>query len=369
MGKLTNIAILGGDGIGPEVMAQAIKALMAIEEKYKHNFNLKEALIGGCAIDKTGNPLPQKTLEIALDADAVLLGAIGDPKYADPTLKVRPEQGLLGLRKALGLYANIRPVKAYDKLVGLSPIKNDIIKGSDFVIYRELTGGIYFGESGRTDDNLTAWDTMTYQADEVDRIAHDAFKAAMNRRNELCLVDKANVLESSRFWRERVNEISKQYPSVSFSSLYVDNAAMQLILAPNRFDVILTSNLFGDILSDEASVIPGSLGLLPSASIGTKRCLFEPVHGSYPEGAGKDIANPIAMILSVAMMLEHFNLSNEANDIYKAVDHCMDKSIMTEDLNPNVKYSCSQLGDIVEALILGEDINVKSVQEGSYSII
>ena len=369
MGVTKKIAILAGDGIGPEVMAQGVKALKAIEDKYGHTFVIKEAMMGGCAIDKTGNPLPEETLEIALDADAVLLGAIGSPKYADPTLKVRPEQGLLGLRKALGLYANIRPVKAYDKLVGLSPIKNERIQGADFVIFRELTGGIYFGENSRNEDNTMAFDTMTYHDYEIKRIAHAAFKTAMNRRKELCLIDKANVLESSRFWRETVDKVAKKYPEVTLSYLYVDNAAMQLILNPTGFDVMLTANLFGDILSDEASVIGGSLGLLPSASIGDKRCLFEPVHGSFPEGAGKDIANPTAMILSVAMMFDHLELHQEAKDIYDAIDTCMEKSIMTPDLNPEVSYSCSQFGDIVQAIISGDEIKVKSVQAGSYSII
>lgn len=369
MRKLNQIALLPGDGIGPEVMAQAIKALHAIEEKYSHRFYFKEALIGAIAIDKTGEPLPPDTLDIALESDAVLMGAIGHPKYADPTMKVRPEQGLLGLRKALGLFANIRPVKAYKKLAGLSPLKEDRLEGADFVIYRELTGGIYFGESGRNKDNTAAWDTMSYKKEEVERISHSAFRAAMNRKKKLCLVDKANVLESSRFWRELVGSIAKEYPQVEYSQLYVDNAAMQIILNPSRFDVMLTENLFGDILSDEASVIAGSLGLLPSASIGEKHCLFEPVHGSYPEGAGKDIANPSAMILSAAMMLEHFDLHKEAKEIYRAIDICMDKSIMTEDLNPEVKYSCSQFGDVVEAIILGEDINMRGVRAGSYSII
>ncbi len=367
MKKLENIAVLAGDGIGPEVMAQAIKGLRAIEEKYRHNFTFKEGLIGGIAIDRTGKPLPEETLTVALNADAVLLGAIGTPKYADPTLKVRPEQGLLSLRKALGLFANIRPVKAYDKLLGLSPIKN--VAGTDFVIYRELTGGIYFGESGRKEDDTMAYDIMSYERYEVERIAHAAFKSAMNRRSELCLVDKANVLEVSRFWRETVDKIAKEYPSVTYSQLYIDNAAMQIILNPARFDVILTANLFGDILSDEASVISGSLGLLPSSSIGEKHCLFEPVHGSYPEGAGKDIANPVAMILSAGMMLEQFDMIKEAQDIYDAVDHCMEKSIMTEDLNPELSYSCSQMGDIIESLILGEEIKLKSVKEGRVSII
>lgn len=363
------IAVLPGDGIGPEVMAQGLKVLRAIEDKYGHKFTTSEHYIGGIAIDKTGNPLPEETLDAALAADAVLLGAIGTPKYADPTLKIRPEQGLLGLRKALGLYANIRPVKAYDRLIGLSPIKNERIQGADFVIFRELTGGIYFGDNGRNDDNTEAFDTMSYKDFEIERIARAAFTTAMNRRKELCLVDKANVLESSRFWRETVDKIALEYPEVKLSYLYVDNAAMQLILDPKRFDVMLTANLFGDILSDEASVIGGSLGLLPSASIGDGRCLFEPVHGSYPEGAGKDIANPTAMILSVAMMFDHLNLFKEAKDIYEAVDVCMAKSIMTVDLNPEISYSCSQFGDIVEAIILGDEINLKSVKEGSNSII
>lgn len=369
MKSLQNITVLAGDGIGPEVMAQGIKALRAIEEKYGHKFVLTEGLMGGIAIDKTGHPLPEDTLKAALSADAVLLGAIGSPKYADPTLKVRPEQGLLGLRKALGLYANIRPIKAYDKLVGLSPIKNDRIKGADFVIYRELIGGIYFGKSGRNEEGSMAFDTMTYHRHEIERIAHAAFQMSMTRRKDLCLVDKANVLESSRFWRETVDIIAKEYPEVNLSYLYIDNATMQMILNPTRFDVVLTANLFGDILSDEASVIGGSLGLLPSASIGEDHCLFEPVHGSYPEGAGKDIANPTAMILSVAMMLDHYQMYQEAQDIYDAIDTCMEKSIMTTDLGPEVAYSCSQFGDIVESIILGEDIKLNSLEQANSSII
>ncbi len=369
MKQLQHIAILPGDGIGPEVMEQSIKVLKAIEEKYRHSFRLTEGLVGAVAIDKTGNPLPDETLELALSADAVLMGAIGHPKYADPTLKVRPEQGLLALRKALGLYANIRPVKAYDHLLDISPIKNERIKGADFVIYRELTSGIYFGKSGRDEHNTSAFDTMYYTDKEIQRISHHAFKSAMNRSKKLCLVDKANVLESSRFWREQVDQIAKEYPEVDYSTLYVDNAAMQLILAPNRFDVILTENLFGDILSDEASVISGSLGLLPSASIGDKYCLFEPVHGSYPEGAGKDIANPIAMIASTALMFEHFGMMKEAKDIFKAIDTCMSIGIMTEDLKPEISFSCSQLGDTVESLILGEEINLREVRTGNASII
>ncbi len=369
MKKLQKIAILPGDGIGPEVMAQAIKVLKAIEEKYGHSFDMVEALIGGVAIDKTGDPLPSDTLQTALNADAVLMGAIGHPKYADPTLKVRPEQGLLALRKALGLYANIRPVKAYDRLLDISPLKNDRIKGADFVIYRELTGGLYFGESGRNASNTAAYDTMHYTTAEVARITHHAFRAAMKRRKKVCMVDKANVLESSRFWREIVDKIALEYPEVEYTCLYVDNAAMQLILGPVRFDVILTENLFGDILSDEASVISGSLGLLPSASVGDVHCLYEPVHGSYPEGAGKDIANPVAMIASAAMMFEHFNMMDEASDIYNAIDQCMKMGIMTEDLKPEISYSCSQLGDTIESIILGEEINLLNLKSANRSII
>jgi len=283
------IAVIPGDGIGPEVIVQAKKVIDAIGETFNHEFNYKEALMGACAIDKTGNPLPNETVTICKEADAVLFGAIGDPKYDnDPTAKVRPEQGLLKLRKDLGLFCNIRPVKAYEKLITNSPLKEDIIKGTDISIYRELTGGIYFGTKEISEDGLTASDGCKYSVFEIERIAHLAFKAAQNRRKQLTLVDKANVLETSRLWRKTVTAMSDQYPDVKLNFLFVDNAAMQLILNPKQFDVILTENLFGDIISDEASVIGGSIGLLASASVG-ENALFEPIHGSFPQAKGKGI--------------------------------------------------------------------------------
>lgn len=371
MEKELTIAILPGDGIGPEVIEQAIKVLDGVSDRFGHKFTYRKSLIGAEAIDKANDPLPKSTIENCLSADAVLLGSIGDPKYSDPTLSVRPEQGLLALRKTLGVFTNIRPVKAYDRLLGLSPLKDKLVKGVDFTIFRELTSGIYFGETGRKEEGRFAYDICSYYDHEIDRIAALAFEEARKRKNNVCLVDKANVLESSRLWRETVQRLhQKSYSDVKLDFLYVDNAAMQMITNPIRFDVILTSNLFGDILSDEGSVIAGSLGLLPSASIGNKHCLFEPVHGSYPEAAGKDIANPIASILSVSMLLEHFEMTEEANTIRQAVDYCMAKSILTEDLNPDVDYTCSQLGDVIQALVSEEEgINTKGLKEGSSSII
>ena len=363
------IAVLPGDGIGPEVIAQGVKVLTAIADKYGHKFRLEFADIGGIAIDHVGEPLPDKTLQTCVESDAVLLGAIGSPKYADHSLKVRPEQGLLALRKRLNLFTNIRPIKAYEQLFSLSPLKEDRLKGTDFVIYRELTGGIYFGKKGRDEKTSSAYDLCSYTQHEIERVAKAAFKSAFARKKKLTLVDKANVLESSRLWREVVDEMKADYPDVSVDYLYVDKAAMQIILAPNQFDVILCSNLFGDILSDEASVIGGSLGLLPSASIGGDNCLFEPVHGSYPQAAGKDIANPIATILSVSMLLAHFELYDEAEKVEEAVEYCMSHQVLTEDLNPNLSYSCSQFGDFVEAIILEEDINLSFLEQGSSTII
>jgi len=371
MGKELTIAVLPGDGIGPEVIDQALKILDGVSDRFGHKFTFRKSLVGAEAIDKTGEPLPQATLENCMTADAVLLGSIGDPKYADPTLSVRPEQGLLALRKTLGIFTNIRPVKAYDRLLGLSPLKDELVKGVDFTIFRELTGGIYFGEHGRKEDGRFAFDICSYYDHEIERIAVLAFEEARKRKNNVCLVDKANVLESSRLWRETVQRLHQEnFSDVNLDCLYVDNAAMQMITNPNRFDVILTSNLFGDILSDEGSVIAGSLGLLPSASLGDKHCLFEPVHGSYPEAAGKDIANPIAAILSAGMLLDHFDLHAESEAITQAIDYCMAKSILTEDLDPDVDYTCSQLGDVIQALVCEEEgINTKGLKEGSSSII
>lgn len=295
------ITTIFGDGIGPEVTQQSIKVLDTIAEVYGHEFAYDRALLGAEAIDTTGTALPHETVEKALASDAVLFGAVGDPKYDnDPNAKVRPEQGILGIRKALQLFANLRPVQTFASLHHLSPVKfKDVI---DFVIYRELTGGIYFGEKHLSEDGNSASDNCSYTRLEIERIATLAFKAAQQRRKKLTLVDKANVLETSRLWRKVVQEMAPSFPDVQVDYLFVDNAAMQMILNPGQFDVVLTENMFGDIISDEGSVLTGSLGLLPSASIGNSTALFEPIHGSYPQAAGKDIANPIGSILSAAMM-------------------------------------------------------------------
>ncbi|EMR00715.1 3-isopropylmalate dehydrogenase [Cesiribacter andamanensis] len=345
------IAVLAGDGIGPEVCREAIKVLEAIGERFGHAFTFNHQLMGACAIEASGTPLPEHTLEACLEADAILMGAIGDPKYDnDPTAKVRPEQGLLRLRKSLGLFANIRPVTAYQVLLQHSPLKNDRIEGADMLFFRELTGGIYFGEKGRNADG-SAYDHCTYSREEISRIAHLAFQSAEGRRHKLTLVDKANVLETSRLWREVVKEIAPAYPSVVVEYLFVDNAAMQLILNPRQFDVILTENMFGDILSDEASVIAGSLGLLPSASVGVHTALFEPIHGSYPQAAGKGIANPIATILSAAMLLEHFALKQEAELVREAVQHALDNKILTPELNSKAPYTTEQVGSFIACYV------------------
>lgn len=344
-----HIAVLPGDGIGPEIIQEAIKVLDKVAKVYSHEFEYTYADMGAIAIDKTGNPLPEDTLKISLASDAVLFGAIGDPKYDnDPNAKVRPEQGLLAIRKALGLFCNVRPVKTFDALLHQSPLKEDRVKGTDFVMYRELTGGIYFGEKKLSEDKNTASDLCQYTRAEIERIAHKAFAAARKRRNILTLVDKANVLESSRLWRRVVTELhNAEYADVELRFLFVDNAAMQMILAPNQFDVMLTSNLFGDIISDEGSVIGGSIGLLPSSSIGEKHALFEPIHGSFPQGAGKGIANPIAMILSAAMMLTHFDLDKEAQAITKAVDLALEKHMCTADVFPESTLNTSDVGDFI----------------------
>jgi len=369
-----NIAVLPGDGIGPEVTAQAIKVLKAIELEFNHTFNFTYAPVGAVAIDEQGDPLPESTLAICKTNDAILFGAIGDPKYDnDPSAKVRPEQGLLKLRKELNLFANIRPVKAYDALLNKSPLKRDIIKGTDISIYRELTGGIYFGEKQLSDDGDTASDLCKYSRFEIERIAHLAFKAAQSRRHKVTLVDKANVLESSRLWRKVVGEVAIKYPKVSLDYLFVDNAAMQMILNPKQFDVILTENLFGDIISDEASVIGGSIGLLASASIGDKFAMFEPIHGSYPQAKDKGIANPIASILSAAMLLEHFGLNKEAKMIRIAVDKSLKLHITTPDLN--TKYdnvTTTKVGDFIEDYINHPDdsnLNFSNIHLGQSTII
>ncbi|MDT0607317.1 3-isopropylmalate dehydrogenase [Croceitalea rosinachiae] len=362
-----NIALLPGDGIGPEVLDQAVKCLQAVEETFNHNFTYKEASVGAIAIDKTGTPLPKKTLDLCKNADAVLFGAIGDPKYDNnPTVKVRPEQGLLQLRKELGLYTNIRPVKVFSTLIEKSPLKEEIITNTDFTIYRELTGGIYFGEKKVNESGTIASDLCEYSEKEISRIAHMAFKASKNRNNKLTLVDKANVLESSRLWRRVVSKIGESYPEVLLEFLFVDNAAMQIILNPSQFDVILTENMFGDIISDESSVIGGSIGLLPSASIGDERALFEPIHGSYPQATGKNIANPIASILSAAMLLEHFGLFEEAMSVREAVDKSLRKGVVTSDLDETSKYGTDHVGDFIADNIVDnpDDFNMNDENIG-----
>ncbi len=369
-----NIAVLPGDGIGPEVTKQAVKCLQAVEDTFGHQFNFTAAPVGAAAIDKTGSPLPDETLKLCRDSNAILFGSIGDPKYDnDPNAKVRPEQGLLKLRKALGLYSNIRPVKVFPTLIDKSPLKKRIISGTDFVIYRELTGGIYFGEKHLSEDGTSASDLCTYSEEEISRISHLAFKAAKVRRKKLTLVDKANVLESSRLWRKVVKKVAESYPEVELDFMFVDNAAMQLILNPKQFDVILTDNLFGDILSDEGGVIGGSIGLLPSASVGDENALFEPIHGSYPQAKGKDIANPIASILSAAMLLDHFGLDEEARAVVIAVLKAMKKEVVTPDLDPTSKYGTNDVGDFIAAHVVESEehltLNRENIWLGKSTII
>lgn len=343
-----NIAVIPGDGIGPEVIQQAIKVLDAVAQQYAHSFHYHYALMGADAIDKTGNPLPDETIATCLHSDAILFGAIGHPKYDnDPSAKVRPEQGLLKLRKTLQLFANIRPVTTYPSLNFLSPLKNKNLQDVDFVIYRELTGGIYFGAKELSEDQNQASDACVYSREEVERIAHLAFRQAQQRKKKLTLIDKANVLETSRLWRRVVKEVAVSYPNVTVDFLFVDNAAMQLILNPGQFDVILTENMFGDILSDEASVITGSLGLLPSASIGNGSAMFEPIHGSYPQAAGKDIANPLGAILSAAMMLEYFGMHDEAAHVRDAVQWTLGNGFVSKDIDPVNFYFTSTIGELI----------------------
>ena len=369
-----NIAVLPGDGIGPEVTAQAIKVLKAIAMEFDHTFVFRTAKVGAIAIEETGNPLPEKTLELCKEAHAVLFGAIGHPKYDnDPSAKVRPEQGLLKLRKELGLFANIRPVKAYDSLLSLSPLKRQNIKGTDICIYRELTGGIYFGEKAISQDGNTASDLCVYSREEIERITHLAFKAAANRRKKVTLVDKANVLESSRLWRKVVTELATQYPDVELDFQFVDNAAMQIILNPKQFDVILTENMFGDIISDEASVIGGSIGLLASASVGDQHALFEPIHGSFPQATNKGIANPIASILSAAMLMDHFELFEESDRIRDGVEKSLKLGITTPDLKSKYdKITTEKVGDFIEDYVSNPKdtmMNLKNIHLGQSTII
>ena len=347
-----NIAVLDGDGIGPEVIAEAVKVLNVIADKFGHTFSYTYAPVGAVAIDQTGDPLPHETLELCKRSDALLFGAIGHPRFDnDPTAKVRPEQGLLKLRKELGLYANLRPVAGYEDLVDLSPLRPERIRGVDMLIVRELTGGIYFGEKGRTNGGNNAFDTCTYSRHEIERIVKMGFEEARARRGKLTLVDKANVMESSRLWREITREMAADNQDVDLNFMFVDNAAMQLILNPAQFDVIVTSNMFGDILSDASSVLAGSLGLLPSSSIGSTVGMFEPIHGSWPEGAGQDRANPIAAILSAGMLLDHLNLREEANALRMAVNRTLAQGVGTEDLHPREQIGTRAFGDRIAAAV------------------
>lgn len=347
MGKTLNIAVLAGDGIGPEIIEQALKVTKAVCNKFGHELKYKKALTGACAIDEVGDPYPEETHQLCMDSDAVLFGAIGHPKFDnDPSAKVRPEQGLLRMRKQLGLFANLRPVETFESLLYKSPLRRELIEGADFMCIRELTGGIYFGEKGREDNGNTAFDNCVYTREEIERILKLGFEYAMKRKKKLTIVDKANVLETSRLWRQIGQEMAPKYPEVETEFMFVDNAAMRIIQWPKSFDVMVTENMFGDILTDEASVITGSLGLLPSASIGLHTSVFEPIHGSYPQAAGKNIANPIATVLSAAMMFEYtFDMKEEGALIREAVDASMEKGFVTEDISKDKAYSTSEVGD------------------------
>jgi 3-isopropylmalate dehydrogenase len=350
MSKTYKIGVIKGDGIGPEIVDEAIKVLNAVAAKENLAFNYSEYLMGGAAIDATGVPLPQATIDGALSSDAVLFGAIGGPKWDNLPRELRPETGLLGLRKALNTFANIRPAIVYDELVNASTLKPEVVKGVDLVVVRELTGGIYFGEpKGR--EETRAYNTMVYTVEEIERIAHVAFGIAMKRGKKVCSVDKANVLDVSQLWRDVVVRIAKEYPEVELSHMYVDNAAMQLIRDPKQFDVILTGNIFGDILSDEASMLSGSIGLLPSASTGGPTGVYEPIHGSAPDIAGQGIANPIATIASASMMIRfELGLEQAADRIDKAIKKALKEGYRTKDLAAfDAKTVCNtqEMGDII----------------------
>ena len=340
-----SIAKLPGDGIGPEVVEQAVKAVEAVCGRFGHNAEFTFGYMGATAIDHFGDPYPEETHKLCMASDAVLFGAVGDPRYDnDPNSKVRPEQGLLAIRKKLGLFANLRPVETFKSLAEKSPLKKELVEGADLLCVRELTGGMYFGERGRKDGGNTAYDTCIYSRFEVERILRLAFGYARRRRDHLTVVDKANIMETSRLWRAVAKEMEPEYPDVTVDYMFVDNAAMQLIRCPKFFDVIVTENTFGDILTDEASCISGSMGLLASASIGEHTSLFEPIHGSYPQVAGKNIANPLAAILSAAMMFEYaFGLMEEGKAIREAVAASIEAGVVTEDLGG--KNTTSEVGD------------------------
>lgn len=347
------IAVLAGDGIGPEISAEGVKVMKAVCSKFGHQVTFTEALCGAAAIDAVGNPFPEETLKACQDADAVLFSAVGDPRFDNnPNAKVRPEQGLLAMRKQLGLFANIRPVQTFDCLIHKSPLKDELVRGADFVCIRELTGGMYFGEKKEGDDY--AYDTNAYSRHEVERILKVAFEYAQRRRKHLTVVDKANVLASSRLWRKVAQEMVPQYPDVQTDYMYVDNASMRMIQDPKFFDVMVTENTFGDILTDEGSCISGSMGLLPSASTGESTPVFEPIHGSWPQAKGLNIANPLAQILSVAMLFEYFNLKEEGTLIRRAVDASLESNVRTPEIQVagGEKYGTKEVGQWITDFIL-----------------
>jgi 3-isopropylmalate dehydrogenase len=346
------IVILPGDGIGTEVVAEGVKALQALADEYGHSFSFEERLIGGCAIDATGTALPGATLEACQQADAVLLGAVGGPRWSDPTSAIRPEQGLLGLRQQLGLYANLRPVRLYEPLLDVSPLRPERLKGLDLVVVRELTGGIYFGpRQEATRNGGAAYDTMMYSVEEVERIAHIAFRLARERRGKVTSVDKANVLAASRLWRRVVTDVAEEYPDVTLENMLVDTAAMHLLREPTDFDVIATANMFGDILTDEASMLAGSMGMLPSAWLGENHSgVYEPIHGGAPDIAGKGIANPIATILSAAMLLRYsLHLEDEARVVEEAVEGVLAEGYRTQDIHVDgtTLVGTTEMGDLI----------------------
>lgn len=341
-----NIAVLAGDGIGPEISKQGVAVMAAVCKKFGHEVNFTEALVGAAAIDAVGNPFPNDTYRICKEADAVLFSSVGDPKFDNnPNATVRPEQGLLAMRKKLGLFANIRPVQTFDCLIHKSPLKDELVRGADFICIRELTGGMYFGEKKEGDD--FAYDTNAYSRAEVERILKVAYTYAERRRKHLTVVDKANVLASSRLWRKVAQEMAPQHPDVTTDFMYVDNASMRMIQEPTFFDVMVTENTFGDILTDEGSCITGSMGLLPSASTGESTPVFEPIHGSWPQAKGLNIANPLAQILSVAMLFEYFNLTDEGALIRQAVDASLDANVRTPEIQVEgaPKYGTKEVGE------------------------
>ncbi len=353
---IKNIAVIRGDGIGPEIVEQALKVLDKIAELYGHTFYYTDVDMGGCAIDKWGDPLPEAMLKKCIESDSVLLGAVGGNKWNNVPGSMRPEKGLLRLRAGMGVYSNNRPAKIWKQLSDASPLKKEIVeKGIDFIIVRELIGGIYFGEhkTEETDGKVTATDILTYNEDEIERIGRIGFETARKRNKRLCSVEKSNVLDSSRLWKKVMHRLSEEYPDVALSDMLVDNCAMQIVKDPSQFDVVVTENMFGDILSDEASMITGSIGMIPSSSLGSTSCgLYEPIHGSAPDIAGKDIANPVGTILSAAMMLRFsFDMEEEAQAIENAVSDYLDMGYRTADIMSEgmVQVGCKQCGDIITA--------------------